>query len=171
MLWDCVIVAFFCTGGSACFYIGDISRPTHQRQQSGLFAQTCAALPSKPFHCACTPSAQASALLVLLVVVDLVVPEEGLRVDVSGCRQNPRMQHKRLAGTHLVTISPEVVLGPDVLEGVLGLVLERGAVSDVLPVLGPKPVGVDTGKDDGGDHDAVVLLAIDVGAWSLRRTY
>jgi hypothetical protein len=57
--------------------------------------------------------------------------------------------------THLVTVSPEVVLGPDVLEGVLGLVLERGAVRDVLPVLGPEPVGVDAGEDDAGDHNAV----------------
>lgn len=60
--------------------------------------------------------------------------------------------------TDLVTISPEVVLGPDVLEGVLGLVLESGAVGDVLPVLGPEPVCVDTGEDDGGDHDAICLL-------------
>jgi hypothetical protein len=59
--------------------------------------------------------------------------------------------------THLVTVSPEVVLGPDVLEGVLGLVLKSGAVSDVLPVLSPEPVGVDTGEDDGGDHNAMCL--------------
>jgi hypothetical protein len=62
--------------------------------------------------------------------------------------------------THLVTVSPEVVLGPDVLEGVLGLVLERGAVRDVLPVLGPEPVGVDTGEDDAGDHDAVGQVSV-----------
>merc|ERR1712096_150567 len=74
--------------------------------------------------------------LLLLVVVDLGVPEEGL-----------------------VTVSPEVVLGPDVLEGVLGLVLEGGAVRDVLPVLGPEPVGVDAGEDDGGDHDVDGELA------------
>ena len=63
-----------------------------------------------------------------------------------------------LARTHLVTISPEVVLGPDVLVGVLGLVLKSGAVGDVLPVLGPEPVGVDTGEDDGWDHNAICLL-------------
>ena len=59
--------------------------------------------------------------------------------------------------TNLVTVSPEVVLGPDVLEGVLGLVLKSGAVGDVLPVLSPEPVGVDTGEDDGGDHNAMCL--------------
>jgi hypothetical protein len=62
--------------------------------------------------------------------------------------------------THLVTVSPEVVLGPDVLEGVLGLVLERGAVRDMLPVLGPEPVGVDAGEDDAGDHDAVQEVSV-----------
>jgi len=62
--------------------------------------------------------------------------------------------------TDLVTVSPEVVLGPDVLEGVLGLVLESGAVCDVLPVLGPEPVGIDTGEDDGRDHNAVSLSVV-----------
>lgn len=63
--------------------------------------------------------------------------------------------------TYLVTVSPEVVLGPDVLEGVLDLVLEGGAVRGVLPVLGPQAVGVDAGEDDGGDHDAAG------GIWSV----
>jgi hypothetical protein len=66
----------------------------------------------------------------------------------------------RLGKSYLITVSPEVVLGPDVLERVLGLVLERGAVRDVLPVLGPEPVCVDTGEDDGGDHNAVRVLVL-----------
>jgi hypothetical protein len=35
-------------------------------------------------------------------------------------------------------------------------------VSDVLPVLGPQPVGVDAGEDDGGDHDAAVDVSVPV---------
>jgi len=69
--------------------------------------------------------------------------------------------------TDLVTVSPEVVLGPDVLEGVLGLVLKSGAVGNVLPVLGPEPVGVDTGEDDGGDHNASCLSVAVVREQSL----
>ena len=33
---------------------------------------------------------------------------------------------------------------------------------DVLPVLGPEPVGVDAGDDDGGDHDAAVGVSFPV---------
>lgn len=65
----------------------------------------------------------------------------------------------KLEIAHLVTVAPEVVLGPDVLEGVLDLLLKGGAVRDVLPVLGPEPVGVDAGEDDGGDHDAAVFVS------------
>jgi hypothetical protein len=69
--------------------------------------------------------------------------------------------------SHLVTVSPEVVLGPDVLEGVLGLVLKGGAVCDVLPVLGPEPVRVDAGEDDGGDHNAISLSVVVVSKESM----
>jgi hypothetical protein len=72
--------------------------------------------------------------------------------------------------THLVAVSPEVVLGPDVLEGVLGLVLEGGAVRDVLPVLGPEPVGVDAGEDDGGDHDAAVGVSLLQSCWRVGES-
>lgn len=91
------------------------------------------------------------------MVVDLGVPEEGLRGVSALLIDRERIDCLiETEVTHLVTVSPEVVLGPDVLEGVLGLVLEGGAVRDVLPVLGPEPVGVDAGEDDGGDHDAAV---------------
>ena len=106
---------------------------------------------------------KASDLLVLLVVVDLGVPEEGLRKDQLAVNVQWMLTDK----THLVTVSPEVVLGPDVLEGVLGLVLKSGAVGDVLPVLGPEPVGVDTGEDDGGDHNASCLSVAAVRAQNL----
>ena len=56
---------------------------------------------------------------------------------------------------HLVTVTPEEVLGADVLVGELGLLLLRGLVGLVLPVLEPETVGVDTGDDDGGNDDAV----------------
>jgi hypothetical protein len=96
------------------------------------------------------------------VVVDLGVPEEGLRRVSAIVRGEALSGSVWIKSTHLVTVSPEVVLGPDVLEGVLRLVLKSGAVSDVLPVLGPEPVGVDAGEDDGGDHDAVVDVSVPV---------
>lgn len=73
------------------------------------------------------------------MVVDLVVPEDGL-----------------------VTVTPEVVLGADVLVGVLGLLRLRGLVGLVLPVLEPQAVSVDTTEDDGGDDDVDGELAPEV---------
>jgi hypothetical protein len=91
-------------------------------------------------------------LLVLLVVVDLVVPEEGL-LCVSTCMVVPGSREV----SYLVTVSPEVVLGADVLVRVLGP-LRAGVlvllVSDVLPVGIPPNLGVDAGDDDAGDGDA-----------------
>ena len=57
---------------------------------------------------------------------------------------------------HLVTVTPEVVLGADVLVGVFGLLGLGGHVGLVLPVLEPQAVGVDTTEDDRGDDDAVL---------------
>ena len=94
-----------------------------------------------------------NGLLVLLMVVDLVVPEKGLSRGSgkdSGCMC--RFE------AYLVTVSPEEVLGADVLVGVLRP-LRAGVlvllVGDVLPVGVPPHLGVDTGNDDAGDSDAV----------------
>ena len=57
---------------------------------------------------------------------------------------------------YLVTVTPEVVLGADVLVGVFGLLGLRGHVGLVLPVLEPQAVGVDTTEDDRRDDDAVL---------------
>jgi hypothetical protein len=70
--------------------------------------------------------------LVLVVVVDVFVPEEGL-----------------------VAVSPGEVLGPDVLVGVLDALLERGHVAPVLPVLVPEVVGVVAREDDAGGDTTV----------------
>ena len=59
---------------------------------------------------------------------------------------------------HLVTITPEVVLGADVLVGVFGPLLTGVLVLlvlDVLPVSIPPDLSVDGGNDDAGDSDAV----------------
>ena len=50
------------------------------------------------------------------MVVDLVVPEEGLRNMSDGGRNAGGVDNP----TYLVTVSPEEVLGADVLVGVLG---------------------------------------------------
>jgi hypothetical protein len=71
--------------------------------------------------------------LVLVVVVDAVVPEKGL-----------------------VAVAPRVVLGADVLVGILNALLQGRHVGPVLPVVGPEVVGVDAGEDQAGDDAAVV---------------
>lgn len=68
------------------------------------------------------------------MVVDAVVPEQGL-----------------------VAVAPRVVLGADVLVGVLDALLQRGHVRPVLPVLGPEVVGVGAGEDQDGNDGAVVV--------------
>ena len=55
----------------------------------------------------------------------------------------------------LVTIAPGVVLGTDVLVGVLGTLLQRGHVAPVLPVLGPQVVGVQATTNEAGNDSAV----------------
>lgn len=96
-------------------------------------------------------------LVRLLVVVDLVVPEDGLIAAVLATSFSlVSIRSGTGSKAYLVTVTPEVVLGTDVLVGVLGLLGLRGLVGLVLPVLEPQAVGVDTTEDDGGDDDAVV---------------
>jgi len=65
------------------------------------------------------------------VIVDVVVPKEGL-----------------------VSITPEVVLGTNVLVWVFGLLLSGDwIVCNVLPVLVPQVPGVDTGDNQGRNGD------------------
>lgn len=65
-------------------------------------------------------------------------------------------------GIYLVTVSPEVVLGANVLVGVLGP-LRAGVlvllVGYVLPVGIPPHLCVDAGDDDAGDGDAVEMVS------------
>lgn len=65
--------------------------------------------------------------------------------------------------TYLVAVSPEEVLGPNVLVRVLNTFLERGLVRPVLPMLCPQTVGVDAAEDNGGDHNVDGEFA--PGAW------
>ena len=73
--------------------------------------------------------------LVLVVVVDLLVPEKSL-----------------------VSIPPEEVLCPDVLVWVFDSFLQGWEMAPVFPMLIPEVLGVDTSKDETGDNHAVVLL-------------
>jgi hypothetical protein len=61
--------------------------------------------------------------------------------------------------THLVAIAPLVVLGADVLVGVLNTLLQRRHVAPVLPMLIPEPVGIGTCEDEAGSNTASFLLA------------
>lgn len=68
-------------------------------------------------------------------------------------RRHLQVSEKERKLAHLVTITPEEVLGAEVLVGVLGALLKRGRVGLVLPVLAPQPIGVggrdgESGKDD-----------------------
>lgn len=60
--------------------------------------------------------------------------------------------------SHLITVSPRVVLHTDVLIGILGALLKRGHVLPVLPMLVPEVVGVDAAADQAGDDGAVEEL-------------
>ena len=71
------------------------------------------------------------SLLILVVVVDLVVPEESL-----------------------VPIAPEVVLRPDILVWILDSLLQGRQVLPVLPMLVPKVPRVDAAKYQTWDDDA-----------------
>jgi hypothetical protein len=56
----------------------------------------------------------------------------------------------------LIPITPGIILGPDVLIGILDALLQGRHVLPVLPMLVPEIPGVDAGEDDAGDHHAVV---------------
>jgi len=72
----------------------------------------------------------------VLVVVDFVVPEDGL-----------------------VAITPEVVLNPDILIWVLWALLQWEFMLPVLPMFIPKVVSVDTGKNEARNRDVDGQLA------------
>lgn len=55
----------------------------------------------------------------------------------------------------LVSVSPEEVLGADILVWVLRAFLQWLSVCPVLPMLVPEVVGVDTGNDQARDHSTV----------------
>ncbi len=61
---------------------------------------------------------------------------------------------------YLVTVTPLIVLGADVLVGVLGALLQSGHVVPVLPVLVPQVICVGTGGDEAGGNTATNLLAV-----------
>jgi hypothetical protein len=56
--------------------------------------------------------------------------------------------------THLVTITPWVVLVTDVLVWVFDSFLERRHVLPVLPMLCPQVIGVDASEDQAGNDRA-----------------
>lgn len=65
--------------------------------------------------------------------------------------------------SYLVTISPEVVLGAEVLVWVLRPVCAGVLVllvGNVLPMGVPPDLSVDAGNDDAGDRDAVPWSAV-----------
>lgn len=99
--------------------------------------------PSNLFIVGLCKGSQSLSDLVLVVVVDLVVPEHGL-----------------------VAVAPEEVLGPDVLVGVLDALLQRGHVLPVLPMLVPQVICVDAAEDQAGNDDAVELVRL---VYSRRR--
>lgn len=58
----------------------------------------------------------------------------------------------------LVAVAPGVVLGADVLVGILDALLQRGHVRPVLPMLVPEAVGVDSGEQEAGEDSAISVL-------------
>lgn len=92
--------------------------------------------------------------LVLLMVVDLIVPEERLHSSVSHLMSNGRGTK-----TDLVTIAPPEVLGADILVRVLGLLFHGRLVGLVLPMGIPPQLRIDASDDQSGNGDAAVRLA------------
>lgn len=88
--------------------------------------------------------------------VDLVIPEEGLGVFIS-MRINRARQEIYI---YLIAITPEEVLGADVLVRVLRLLGSRGFVGLVLPMSIPSKLSVDAGDDEAGDGDTNDMLVI-----------
>ena len=66
--------------------------------------------------------------------------------------------------THLVTISPEVVLGSDVHVGILGTLFDRRLMRLVFPVLRPQPIGIDASNAEGRDDDAAKVSYVSIHA-------
>lgn len=58
---------------------------------------------------------------------------------------------------YFVSITPLVVLGTDVLIGVLGALLQRRHVSPVFPMGVPKPPSVDSGSKQARTDGALVV--------------
>lgn len=61
--------------------------------------------------------------------------------------------------THLVTVTPLVVLGADVLVRVLGALLQRGHVRPVLPMSIPQVIGVGPGEREAGTDAASTFVS------------
>jgi hypothetical protein len=122
-------------------------------------------------------------LLRLLVVVDLVVPAiissaffhfnrsiaiESIDVEIRAVMARGKLttrsvKHSGLASihlvpiesTHLVTVTPEEVLGSEVLVWVLWALLKWGHVLPVRPMLVPESVGVGTGDQHARNNGAM----------------
>jgi hypothetical protein len=88
--WKCFVVPF-CTRVFACFYIGNISLPTQDSINLNKTGRISLLLFLVVHTLIVVP--KASDLLVLLVVVDLGVPEEGLRTVSAGriCVRNEKI--------------------------------------------------------------------------------
>ena len=71
----------------------------------------------------------------------------------------------------LVAVAPLVVLGADVLVGVLDALLQRGHVAPVLPVLVPEVVGVGGGEDERGDDAAADRVCQFAGWFTMVRAW
>lgn len=62
------------------------------------------------------------------------------------------------SNAYLVTVSPEEVLGPDVLVRIFHALLQGREVFPVFPMLIPQVPGVDASEDEAGCDDTVTLL-------------
>lgn len=78
------------------------------------------------------------------------------------------MSRARLTNSsYLVTVTPEEVLGTDVLVGILGLLLARSVVGHMLPVSVPSQLGVHACDDKAGDSDAIASSVFNVSKIAL----
>ena len=84
------------------------------------------------------------------MIVDFGIPEQGLVVRIS-------VRSMKMNGLNdLVSIAPEKGFGADVLIGVFDTFLQGWHVLPMLPMLIPKVLRIQRGKNYGWDNDAVL---------------
>lgn len=100
--------------------------------------------------------------------LDTVVADQPRTIQSSPLQRVARCTTNQENHTYLVTVSPEVVLRPDVLVRILDALLKRGLVGPMLPMLIPQPPGIDTTENERRNHNVDAEFAPEICAKGSR---